>query len=91
VTHRVRHAGHQGVVVASPRFCDQLGLGRFELLEDPFDDVFPATKERHRPTGVQVAEGGLVERRGVHDASGGELVDHQLDEADLRRGQTPIA
>jgi hypothetical protein len=39
---------------------------------------------------MQVAERGLVERGRLHHPPSRELVDHHLDEADLRGRETPI-
>ncbi len=65
-------------------------MDRLELVEDPLNYVLLAGKERIRSPGVQVAEGRLVECRDLHDASGRELVDHHLDEADLSGCETPV-
>ena len=59
-------------------------LDRLQRVENPLDHVFLSAKQCLRPPGVQLAEGRFVESRCLHNASGRELVDHHLDEADLR-------
>ena len=70
--------------LALPCLHHQPRLDRLQCVENPFDHVFLSPKQCLRPPGVQVAEGRFVESRCLHNASGRELVDHHLDEADLR-------
>ena len=81
-------AHFQDYVLACP--LDLHGTDGLQLLEDALDHILVAVKERVRSAGVQIAEGRLIERCRFHDASGGELGDHHLDEADLWRREAPI-
>lgn len=47
------------------------------------DDVALACEESFRTVSVEAAEGLLVEGGGFHEATGGELVDDEFDEAYL--------
>jgi len=49
-----------------------------------------AFKKRVGPLGVQAVERRLAEGRRFQDTSGGEMVDDQLDEADLAGGEAPV-
>ena len=66
------------------------GLKGFQLLEDPLDHVALSGEQRLGTAGMHATERRLVERGWLHDAPRRELVDHHLDETDLRRGQASV-
>ena len=61
-----------------------------ELLEDPLDHVLPPGKERVRTSRMKITERRLIKCRGLHDTARGQLLDHHLDETDLRRRQATV-
>ena len=68
----------------------QFGPKRLQFFEDPLDDVSLSGEQRLGTAGVYAIERRLVERGWRHDAPRSELVDHHLDETDLRRGQASV-
>ena len=65
-------------------------MDSLQLVENPLDDVFLANEQLVRTPGVQVTEGRLVERGRLHNATRNELIDHHLDETDLRWREAPV-
>ncbi len=57
--------------------------GSFQREEEAVDNLGAACEESLRTIGVEAAEGLLVERGGLHESAGGELVDDELDKAHL--------
>ena len=57
----------------SPRRIDHGRVDGFELFEYAVDYLAVAFEQFIRAAGVEVAEGGLVQRTGLHDAACGEL------------------
>ena len=59
-------------------------------LEDVVNQCFLPRKQYVWSSGVQVAEGRLVERRCLHNAPRRKLIDDQLDETNLLRRQALV-
>ena len=67
-----------------PVFAINFEWTAFSLSKIPSMTFFLADEQLIRTPGVQVAEGRLVERGRLHHAARNELIDHHLDETDLR-------
>ena len=68
----------------------QVGLNFPQGLEDVVNHCFLPRKQYVWSSGVQVAEGRLVERRFLYNAPRRKLIDDQLDEANLLRRQALV-
>ena len=79
-----------GLASSSANGRQQFRPKRLQFLEDPLDDVSMAGEQRLWTAGVHAIERRLVERGWLHDTPRRKLVDHHLDETDLRRGQASV-
>ena len=77
-------------LLPSANVRQQFGPKRLQFLEDPLDDVSLSGEQRLGTPGVHAIERRLVERGWLHDTPRSELVDHHLNETDLRRGQASV-
>lgn len=59
----------------------------FEGLKHAFDDFLVSRKKHIRAAFVQAVEGRFIQRSGLDDAPGAELIDDQFNESDLIAGE----